>query len=400
MKPFDSVHWLFKKTTKMTNRIYLDNAATTAIDPEVVAAMMPWLTDNFGNPSSIHGHGRMVKSAIEQARKTVAGLLNTSPSEIFFTSGGTEADNTAIRSSIATFGLTHAITSSIEHHAVLHTLEHLHRHGQMQLSLVQIDKKGRVDFEHLEALLENNPRSLVSLMHANNEAATVLDLQAASDLCARYDAVFHSDTVQTMGHFKHDLQVLSVNFIVGAAHKFHGPKGVGFLYVNAKSKIQPLVHGGAQERNMRGGTENVYGIVGLAKALEIAYKDMDSHRVHIRNLKKRMIEGLQRQIAGVEFNGDSDNVEGSLYTVLNVALPPSELNDMLLFNLDIAKISASGGSACSSGSEIGSHVLQALNADKDRGHVRFSFSKYNTEAEIDYTVQTLAKMYSEINDGR
>jgi cysteine desulfurase len=377
----------------MTNRIYLDNAATTAIDPAVLSAMLPWLTDNFGNPSSIHGHGRMVKSAIEQSRKMVAGLLNTSPSEIFFTSGGTEADNTAIRSSIATFGLTHAITSPIEHHAVLHTLEHLHHSGQIALSLVKIDEKGHIDFEYLEELLRRNPRSLVSLMHANNEAATVLDLQAASDLCTRYDAVFHSDTVQTMGHFKHDLQALDINFIVGAAHKFHGPKGVGFLYINSKSKIQPLVHGGSQERNMRGGTENVYGIVGLAKALELAYKDMDSHRTHIQNLKKRMIEGLRNQIVGVKFNGDSANIEGSLYTVLNVSLPPSDINDMLLFNLDIAKISASGGSACSSGSEIGSHVLQALNAGQDRGYVRFSFSKYNTEADIDYTVKTLAEMY-------
>ncbi|MFN4147855.1 MAG: cysteine desulfurase family protein [Runella sp.] len=374
-------------------RIYLDNAATTPIDPEVVAVMLPWLTEKFGNPSSIHGHGRIVKSAIEQARKTVAGLLNTSPSQIFFTSGGTEADNTAILCSIEQYGLTHAIASPLEHHAVLHTLEFLAKHGRIKLSMVKIDEKGHIDLNDLEQLLQNNPRSLVSLMHGNNEIGNLLDIEAVGDICAHHQAIFHSDTVQTVGHLRHDLKNLKTHFIVGAAHKFNGPKGVGFLYVHESCKIHPYVHGGAQERNMRGGTENVYGIVGLAKALEIAYRDMDSHRTKIEALKKQMIEGLSEKIEDIRFNGDSANLQRSNYTVLNVSLPPSEMSDMLLFNLDIAKISASGGSACSSGSDVGSHVLRALGVAPDRGNVRFSFGKYNTPQEIDYTINTLAEMY-------
>ena len=385
-------------------RVYLDNAATTQLDPDVLAAMMPFLTDHYGNPSSIHGHGRPVRTAIEKARKTVASLLNTSPAEIFFTSGGTEADNTAIRSSLETFGITHAITSPLEHHAVLHTLEHLAKQGVIKLSLVNIDEKGHVDLTHLEELLKTARdtgvgRSFVSLMHGNNEIANLLDLNVVGMLCAEYDAVFHSDTVQTMGHFRHDLQTLPIDFIVGAAHKFHGPKGVGFLYVNAKSKIHPFIYGGSQERNMRGGTENVYGIVGLAKALEIAYRDMDAHRQHITGLKRRMIEQLTEKLddrngGSVRFNGDSANIDDSLYTVLNVSLPASELSDMLLFSLDIAGISASGGSACSSGSSIGSHVLGALpGLDPDRGYVRFSFGKYNTESDVDFAVDTLVNLY-------
>ncbi|QMW06089.1 cysteine desulfurase family protein [Spirosoma foliorum] len=375
--------------------IYLDNAATTRLDPEVLEAMLPLMTEHYGNPSSIHSHGRAVRTAIEKARKTVASLLNTSPAEIFFTSGGTEADNTAIRSSIETYGLTHAITSPLEHHAVLHTLQHLAEQGTIQLSLVNIDEKGTIDLAHLEELLRTQPRSLVSLMHGNNEIANLLNLNQVGELCRAYEAIFHSDTVQTMGHFRHDLQKLPVDFIVGAGHKFHGPKGVGFLYVNAdRVKIHPFMYGGAQERNMRGGTENVYGIVGLAKALEIAYHDMDTHQQHITSLKRRMIEQLREKMPDVRFNGNSADVDNSLYTVLNVSLPASEMSDMLLFSLDIARISASGGSACSSGSSIGSHVLGALpGLDSDRGYVRFSFGKYNTAEEIDYAVDTLVGLY-------
>ncbi|GAA4398795.1 cysteine desulfurase family protein [Nibrella viscosa] len=375
-------------------RVYLDNAATTRLDPEVLEAMLPWMTDNFGNPSSIHGHGRIVRSAIEKARKTVATLLNTSPSEIFFTSGGTEADNTAIRSAIETYGLTHAITSPLEHHAVLHTLQHLAQQDTIRLSLVRIDAKGNVDLTHLEELLRTHPRSLVSLMHGNNEIGNLLDLDAVGALCNQYDAIFHCDTVQTMGHFRHNLQALKTDFIVGAAHKFHGPKGVGFLYVNANNRIHPFIYGGAQERNMRGGTENVYGIIGLAKALEIAYRDMDEHRRHIESLKQRMIDRLHEKIEDVRFNGNSADLSNSLYTVLSVSLPPSDISDMLLFNLDIAGISASGGSACSSGTNVGSHVLSALpGIDPDRGNIRFSFGKYNTAEEIDFAVDTLAGIY-------
>jgi cysteine desulfurase len=374
-------------------RVYLDNAATTPLDKEVFEAMTPYMLEMHGNPSSIHTHGREVRSAIEKARKKVADLLSTSPSEIFFTSGGTEADNTAIRSSIESYGIKHVISSPTEHHAVLHTLEHLQRTGKIQLSFVALDEKGHVEMEHLEQLLRENPGSLVSLMHGNNEIGNLLDLEAVGELCEEHGAIFHSDTVQTMAHYKHDLSSLKVKNIVGSAHKFHGPKGVGFLYINSSHKIQPLIHGGAQERNMRGGTENVYGIVGLGKALEISYRDMDEHHRYIQGLKDRMMSKLQEQIRDVRYNGDSANPGRSLYTVLNVNLPPIDDNDMLLFSLDIQKISVSGGSACSSGTSIGSHVLAGINADPDRGAIRFSFSKYNTPEEIDYTVNKLAELY-------
>ncbi len=374
-------------------RVYLDNAATTPLDKEVFEAMTPYMLELHGNPSSIHTHGREVRSAIERSRKKVADLLNTSPSEIFFTSGGTEADNTAIRCSIESYGITHAISSPTEHHAVLHTLEHLEKQGQIKLSFVKLDEKGHVKLDHLEELLKAHPNSLVSLMHGNNEIGNLLDLAVVGELCEEHGAVFHSDTVQTMAHYRHDLSELKVKHIVGAAHKFHGPKGVGFLYINGDHKISPFIHGGAQERNMRGGTENVYGIVGLAKALEIGYRDMDEHHKYIQGLKDRMIAKLQEQIPGVAFHGDSANAGRSLYTVLNVSLPPNDDNDMLLFSLDIQKISASGGSACSSGTSIGSHVLAAIKADENRGAVRFSFSKYNTPEEIDYAVEKLAELY-------
>jgi cysteine desulfurase len=373
-------------------RVYLDNAATTPLDPLVFEAMTPLMLEHFGNPSSIHTYGRKVKSEIEKARKTIAGLLNASPSEIFFTSGGTEADNTAITNSITCYGITHAITSPTEHHAVLHTLEHLEKEGKIKLSLVELDSNGHIDMAHLHSLLANNPRSLVSLMHGNNEVGNLIDLENVSNLCQEYNAIFHSDTVQTMGHYSHNLQEIKANFIVGAGHKFHGPKGVGFLYINANTRIHPFIYGGSQERNMRGGTENVYGIVGLAKALEIAYSDMESHRSHIETLKQYMITQLQQHIEGITFNGDSANLERSLYTVLNVGLPAHEDNDMLLFNLDINGIAASGGSACSSGTDVGSHVLRALNTPVGQGNVRFSFSKYNTKEEIDYVVSKLVEL--------
>lgn len=377
----------------MASRIFLDNAATTPIDPLVMEAMLPYFTEFYGNPSSIHAHGRKVKSALETARKTIAGLLNTSPAEIFFTSGGTEADNTAICSSIDTFGLKHAVTSKLEHHAVLHTLEHLQKTGKIELSFVDIDTDGKVSLDSLAAILASKPRSLVSLMHGNNEIANLLNLKEAGEICKKYDAIFHSDTVQTMGHYVHDLQTLPVDFIVGSAHKFHGPKGVGFLYINAGSKISPFIHGGAQERNMRGGTENIYGIVGLAKALQLAYEGMESHENHIKALKQRMILGLQERVPGVAFNGQSSDVQNSLYTVLNVSFPAHPNNEMLLFNLDIDGISCSGGSACSSGTDIGSHVLGAIGTDPEKANVRFSFSKYTTEAEIDRTLEVLSSVF-------
>lgn len=366
-------------------RVYLDNAATTPVDPEVLKAMYSVMENHYGNPSSIHSHGREVRTLIEKSRKTIAGLLHTSPAEIFFTSGGTEADNTAIRCSVADHGIKHAITTKLEHHAVLHTLEALHKAGAVKLSFVDTDSKGNIDTAHLETLLKSNDRSLVSLMHANNEIGTLSDMNLIGDLCETYNAIYHSDTVQTMGHYQHDLSRLKAHFIVGAAHKFHGPKGVGFLHVNHRIKINPMIYGGSQERNMRGGTENVYGIVGMAKALEMAYAEMDQHQQHIQNLKSYMMAQLKANIPGVEFNGETDPAK-SLYTVLNVSFPEMEMADMLLFSLDIAGISASGGSACSSGTDIGSHVLTAIGASPNRPAVRFSFSKYNTKEEVDYSV--------------
>ncbi|NGM62864.1 cysteine desulfurase [Sphingobacterium sp. SGG-5] len=372
-------------------QIYLDNAATTPLDPEVIDVMVEVMKDDFGNPSSIHAHGRRAKTIVEKARKTIAQLLHASPAEIFFTSGGTEADNMAIVRSVEDLGVTNIITSAVEHHAVLHTVEELEKTGKVFLHLVQLDATGNVDYEHLEQLLAAHPKALVSLMHANNELGNLTDIQRVSELCQQYNAVFHSDTVQTMGHYPHDLSQLHIDFITGAAHKFHGPKGVGFLYINSKNKIKPFIYGGAQERNMRGGTENVYGIVGLAKALEIAYRDMEEHRAYIQGLKDYMITRLQEVIPDVRFNGNVD-ADQSLYTVLNVSLPCTDMDDMLLFNLDIDGISVSGGSACSSGSNIGSHVLQAIQAKNDRPAIRFSFSKNNTRAEIDIVVAKLQEI--------
>ncbi|MFM2286684.1 MAG: hypothetical protein RLZZ543_2181 [Bacteroidota bacterium] len=370
--------------------IYLDNAATTRIDNEVIEAMLPIMQEHFGNPSSIHSMGRITRSAIEKARKTVAGLLNVSPSEIFFTSGGTEANNMAIVRSIEDYHLSHAITSPTEHHAVLHTLEHLAKEGKIELSILNVDEKGNVDVQQLEELLKTKPRSLVSLMHANNEIGTRMSLKEVATLVKSYNGIMHCDTVQTMGHYSFDLQDIPVDFLNCAAHKFHGPKGVGFIFIRSGSDIQPFIYGGAQERNMRGGTENLYGIIGLAKAMEVAYRDLKEHHQHVQGLKSYMMEQLQAAIPGVTFNGDVS--EQSLYTVLNVSFPAHESGDMLLFNLDIHGICASGGSACSSGSNIGSHVLGALKLDPSRHNVRFSFSKYNTKEDIDFTVNKLKEI--------
>lgn len=372
-------------------KVYLDNAATTPVHPEVVDAMIPMLKNGFGNPSSIHAFGREVRSTIENSRKKIAQLLNCTPGEIFFTSGGTEANNMAIRCSIEQMHLTHAITSPIEHHAVLHTLEDLHHQGKIKLSLVNIDDKGHIDLAHLEELLKNNPRSFVSLMNANNELGVLTNLKTVGEICKKYDAIFHSDTVQTMGHYNFDLKNLNVHFINCAAHKFHGPKGVGFIYINNNIKIAPFITGGSQERNMRGGTENVYGIVGMAKALEIAYANLDEDVKTIRGLKNYMRDKLIEEINGVQFNGDI--TDQSLYTVLNVSFPPADFAEMLLFNLDIKGIAASGGSACSSGSNVGSHVLTAIHVDSNRPAVRFSFSKWNTKEEIDYVIEILKELY-------
>jgi len=373
----------------MINRIYLDNAATTPLDPQVLDAMMPYLTTHFGNPSSIYSYGRESRLAIENARKTVARILKTHPSEIFFTSGGTESSNTAITAAIRDLGCRHIITSKIEHHATLHTVQHLAKEHDIRLSYTELLPDGHINLTDLERLLqETNEKCLVTFLHANNEIGNILDIQKIGTLCRTYQAIFHCDTVQTVGHIPFDLSNTPVDFITGAGHKFHGPKGVGILYINEKLKIQPLIFGGSQERNMRAGTENLYGIVGFAKALELATINYKNDSEFIQGLKKYMTQQLQHKIAGVEFNGDING--NSLYTVLNVSFPKTAKSEMLLFNLDINHICASGGSACSSGADAGSHVINEIKGKKDQVAVRFSFSKYNTFEEIDTVVKILA----------
>lgn len=372
----------------MSERIYLDNAATTCIDNQVLDAMMPYLSDRYGNPSSIYSYGRETRIAIETARKKVAGILNAHPAEIFFTSCGTESNNTAIHGAVQDLGCTRIISSKIEHHAVTHTVEHLDNLDWVMVDYVQLLDNGHVDLEHLEALLAgSNQKTLVSLMHANNEIGNLLDLQAVGQLCTKYNAIFHSDTVQTVGHFPFNLRETPVHFITGSAHKFHGPKGAGLLYINENIRIKPFIHGGGQERNMRAGTENVYGIVGFARALELATEQYETDHVQIGALKMYMMEQLQQHIPNVTFNGDVNG--NSLYTVLSTSFLKTEKSEMLLMNLDMQGICASGGSACTSGAEQGSHVIREVNNNPNRVTVRFSFSKYNTRAEIDQTIEAL-----------
>lgn len=372
-------------------RIYLDNAATTSLDPAVLEAMMPYLTKYFGNPSSIYSYGRESRMAIENARKSVAKILNAHPAEIFFTSGGTESSNTAITASVKDLGCKHIISSPIEHHATSHTVEYLYHNGEAALSYVKLLPNGHIDLENLEELLaESEEKCLVTLMHANNEIGNMIDLHAVGNLCKKYQAIFHSDTVQTVGHFPFDLRNTPVHFITGAGHKFHGPKGVGMLYINENVKIKPFVHGGSQERNMRAGTENLYGIIGFAKALELATEHYETDSKYINDLKIYMMQQLQKQITGVDFNGDPTGK--SLYAVLSVSFPKTEKSEMILFNLDINNICASGGSACTSGADQGSHVIRAINNNPNQVTVRFSFSKHNTKDEIDQVITKLKEL--------
>ena len=373
-------------------RIYFDNAATTSLDPEVLEAMMPYMTEKFGNPSSIYSYGRETKMAIEAARKSVAKILNCAPGEVFFTSGGTESSNTAINAAVRDLGCKNIITSPIEHHATLHTTECMHKMGLVNLDVVKLTANGHVDLEHLESLLAaNEGKTLVTLMHANNEIGNLLNVKAVGELCKKYDAVFHSDMVQTIGHYPINLKELYVHFVSAAGHKFHGPKGVGILYVNENIKINPMINGGSQERNMRAGTENLYGIVGFAKALEIATQRYENDSNYIKGLKSYMAEKLKSTFPQATFNGD---VEGSLYTVLNVAFPKTDKSDMLLFNLDMAGICVSGGSACSSGASSVSHVIKALYNGQSQNMVpiRFSFSRHNTKEEVDNVVAKLQEL--------
>jgi len=372
--------------------VYFDNAATTKLDNSILEKMIPFMVDGYGNPSSIHKKGREVKSAVEKARSKVANILNCEPGEIFFTSGGTEANNMFILNTVYEKNINTIITSKIEHHAVLHCSEYLQKTKDTNLVFVDIDGNGVVDLSDLERKLKTHPNALVSLMHGNNEIGNLLDIEMVSNLCLDNGAIFHSDTVQTVGHHPFNLKELGIHGIVGSAHKFHGPKGIGFLYLNNNHKITSFIHGGAQERNMRGGTENLYGIVGLSEALELAVSNYNDHKLHILNIKERMIKGLTCKIENIKFNGTSGELNNSLYTVLNVSIPNIEDQQMFLFNLDINNICASSGSACASGSDSGSHVLQEIKKHKNHVSVRFSFSKNNFAEEVDYVLEKIQEI--------
>jgi cysteine desulfurase len=375
-------------------KVYFDNAATTPLDNEVFEAMLPVLKNDFGNPSSSHAFGRKVKAHLEVSRKTIAKLLNVTPAEIIFTSGGTEADNMAIRGSVEVLNVKNIITSPIEHHAVLHTVEELANANKVNMHLVELLPNGHVNLNHLESLLKSNSDVLVSLMHGNNEVGNLLDIEKVSQLCRQYNALFHCDTVQTMCHYLFDFQKIDLDFAVGAAHKFNGPKGVGFLYHNKRNRVKPLITGGSQERELRAGTENVYGIVGLAKAMEISYRDLDKKQKHVSSIKQYFIDRIKSDFPKIKFNGDPEG--SSLYTVLSLAFPPELATDILLFSFDLNGIAVSGGSACSAGSNSGSHVIRAIGTNLDHAPVRFSFGKSNTFEEADYALNYIKKMFENV----
>jgi cysteine desulfurase len=374
---------------------YLDNAATTPVAPEVIETMLPYLQQHYGNPSSPHSLGRQAKAAIERARKTIAQLVGASPLEIYFTSGGTEADNTALCGFVSSYGISTVISSPLEHHAVLHTLQHMHQSGQIKLELVQHNQAGMIDLSHLTELLEEHPKALVSIMHANNEIGNINPIAHIGELCQQKGAYFHTDAVQTIGHLPVNLKETVVHSLAASAHKFNGPKGVGFMYVKKANPISCYISGGAQERNQRGGTENVAGIVGMAKALELAAEHMEADTELLNELKAQMIQRLKEELPGVRFNGASADIASSLPTILSVSLPIADPTNTLLFNLDLAGVCCSGGSACSSGAAAGSHVMSALKQETGRSTIRFSFSRFTTAEEVHFAIDELLKVMSQ-----
>lgn len=372
------------------NPIYLDNAATTNIHLEVIEVMQASMVENFGNPSSIHQFGRKAKATVETARKNIAKHFNVSATEIIFTSSGTEADNLILHNAVFNLGVTRIITSKIEHHAVLHTCDYLGKNKNIIIEYVNVDAFGSIDVSHLETLLKSSKeKTLVSLMMVNNEIGNILPMNDVANLCKLYNALFHSDTVQAMGHYNIDLQKIKADFIVASAHKFHGPKGVGFAFFRKGFGILPMLHGGDQEKGARSSTENVHAILGMEKALEIAYNNLENDKNYIESLKVYFISELKKISENILFNGLSDNLDTSSYTILNVRFPVK--NDMLLFSLDLAGIAVSGGSACQSGSNKGSHVLSELlfNGEEDKTSIRFSFSKFTRKDDLDITVSKL-----------
>ncbi|MCG8326180.1 MAG: cysteine desulfurase [Chitinophagales bacterium] len=376
------------------NRVYFDNAATTPICKDVQEAMAQAIGNLYGNPSSIHTEGRNARAAIEEARKKVANYIGASIGEIFFTSGGTESNNTALKCAVRDLGVKRIISSPLEHHCILHSLDSLESAGVIERVNVNIDQEGNIDIKHLEELLQSSDvPTLVSLMHSNNEVGTLLPLEKVAALCEENNAYFHSDTVQTVGYFPIDVSKTPISFLSGSAHKFYGPKGIGFIYVNANNQIKPYMDGGAQERNMRGGTENIYGIIGLAKGLESSYEELDIRRAKTTSVRNYMKEQLMAHFPDITFNGNQENYH---YKVLSASFPPSDKADLLLLNLDMAGISVSGGSACSSGAEAGSHVIGALHGDSPRKTIRFSFSHSNTKEEVDFAISKLRVILPEM----
>ena len=373
--------------------IYLDNAATTPILPEVIDAVSSAMASVYGNPSSTHHVGRKAKSLVETSRKNIAKHFNASAQEIIFTAGGSEADNLILRNAVTNLGVSVIISSKIEHHAVLHTMENLQKEFGITVKYVDLDEKGAINYAHLEQLLKgSDEKKLVSLMYVNNEIGNILNLEKVSELCMANNALFHSDSVQGIGHFNMDLKKIPIDFFAASAHKFHGPKGVGFAYIKKGFGIHPILHGGEQERGARAGTENVHSILGMEKALEISCMNMQEESFYIQSLKNYFISELKLHFKGIEFNGCSESETDSSYTILNVRFQKDYA--MLLFNLDLKGIAVSGGSACQSGSNMGSHVLHALLPEKEaeKTSVRFSFSKFNTIEELDVVIQTLKKL--------
>ena len=373
--------------------VYFDNAATTQLRDEVVHVMTDVLKSNFGNASSSHSFGRSSKSLIEKSRKAIARSLNVSASEIIFTSGGTEADNLILNSAVRDLGVKHIITSRIEHHAVLHTVEALQVGFNISVSYVNLDTDGNIDLKHLETLLQNTEKTLVSLMHINNEIGNITDIKRVASLCKANHAYFHSDTVQSVGHYNLDLQDIEVDFITAAAHKFHGPKGVGFAFIRKNSGfLKPLIFGGEQERGLRAGTEGVHNIAGMELALNLSIENIEKEYEYIKGLKQYFIDEIRLALPGVSFNGLSENLDKSTYTLVSVCLPiPANKSAMLLFQLDLKGIACSKGSACQSGSNKKSHVLAEilLQEDLEKPSLRFSFSVFNTKEEIDYVISVL-----------
>lgn len=373
--------------------IYLDNAATTQIDQEVIKVMHESMQANYGNPSSTHQFGRKAKSAVETARKNIASHFNVSASEIIFTAGGTEADNLILHNAVLNLEVTRIITCKIEHHAVLHTCEYLKKSHNITIDYVNVDEFGTVDVTHLSSLLAStDKKTLVSLMYINNEIGNILPVDTISKICKKYHAYFHTDSVQAIGHYTVDLQKTPIDFMVASAHKFHGPKGVGFAYFKKGFGILPMFHGGDQEQGARSSTENVHSILGMEKALEIAIFNLDKDKAYIENLKLYFICELKKLSKEIAFNGLSSDIHKSSYTILNVRFPVE--NSMLLFSLDLAGIAVSGGSACQSGSNTGSHVLSEIlqTNEADTTSIRFSFSKFTTKEEIDITLLKLREL--------